>query len=460
MKNSTAQAGAFPTRSEAFEPPQTREMPLLFQLADINRSPVVAPAPVAAAAIPPGPGPLAMPPLPGTLATASTPLATAVSDTWSGAPKGLFEMPAGFSTAALTAEPATKVASPPVSEPKAVEREVAVAPPVVTEPLPAKAEPTSPLPKAIETAIQDAASQNDLHEPVAKPVVVSEPLNTAAPETAKSPEPSASTEPVAKEAETASADKPSPGSLRRQRAEARQQKVASKNGDWLQSHGKVIAIGFVIALIATIYLARRNRPSPEVAPAGEPPMGLAIDMPNEDGHSDHKDHDHHTAEAANTAPRLVEAPALPHDHSPSPATADSHASPATATADLHAPVLPPPTSTAPPANSAPLFPWQNDTQTATRPDAPATRKPATAAPLSTPNATAPPNGPAVNPPTYPETNLRDAPLLPPAPAVPASSGGQPASGQGSGRAPTRSNPASFTSAPGGTRYERTGSGLY
>jgi hypothetical protein len=46
----------------------------------------------------------------------------------------------------------------------------------------------------------------------------------------------------------------------RQRAEERQRKrAAAARDDWFSTHGKFIAIGFFIALVATIFLARQQR---------------------------------------------------------------------------------------------------------------------------------------------------------------------------------------------------------
>lgn len=509
----------WPVRNEAAAAAlhRTREMPLLFQLADVNRTPV--------AAIPPAPAVSQTPAAPATpapleLPTASTfPLVSSILESWPTA-ASIFDVPTGLGTpshnlsssalaigvaaAKETAKPAeapTAVATAAVEKPaeKAIEK-------TITKPTPA----SSMLPAAIDTALKaatetiDAAAtktETKLETKVeAKVEVKPEPKTpakndsiarpkTAAPaaETTAAATKTATAETKAAEAKTtppaAANDKPSPASLRRQRAEARQAKVEGKGGDWLQTHGKVIAICFVIALIGTIYLARRNRGTSAPEPIGDS-HNVAIEIP---GEGDHK-HEHQPTEAANTAPRLVEAPSHPLDTTPSPASTATPSEPnSTATAELQAPMVPNAGQSTTPPSSEPLFPWQNDSRVATRPDAtasPATVSPTTEAPQPTfnPPAANPPttqptfnppsasgpttNGPAIGPalngPTYPETNLRDAPLLPPAPAAnpappPASA---PAAGQGGGRAPSRTYPASFTSAPGGNRYERTGSGLY
>jgi hypothetical protein len=483
-QTTTKTAPNSPVRSEAAEAHRSREMPLLFQLADTNRQPAkptASPAPSALSAVPPGPGPLDMPALPGAFVPGATPLASSAHSSWSHTPKGLFETTPGFSTAALTAGTTVTKSSESLvtseekasaTESKAPTIEPAPVPaPSVAEAAPIQPEPTASittLPKAIDEAVKAAditppAIDKPANEAAEAPAA-STVTSTTTTGTSTSTATEATNKPQTDKPAQATTDKPSPGSLRRERAVARQQKVAAKQGNWLQSHGKMIAIGFVIALLGTVYMARRNRPAPEPTPGHDQPMGLAIEVPGESDKHDHDSHDAKSNEAANTAPRLVEAPALPHDTTPSPALADpSRNTPATATAELHPPVMPAPSSTTPPAGNAPLFPWQGENRTATRPDAPTATAPA-GGPLATPNAHAPPNGPALTPPAYPETNLRDAPLLPPAPASPPASnpgsGSQPAGGQGRGRAPSGSFPASFTSAPGGTRYERTGSGLY
>ena len=498
MKNTTDHStGTTPwvTRPEpASDPSRTREMPLLFQLADVNRlPPVPAQSPAGAVSTAAMPAPIEMPlgsafntsafqHSPTTSSGTPFPIKTSTfSDPWPPTPTGLFEMNGGLSTAALamsvnarsqeaatrearaeapkptpampSSEPAVaeaKSADAKKSEPKADESKSVAAPASETKSTSAPA--LSSLPAAIDIAVKAAAVEQAVAEvkaearPVAKSdaKLDSKSAATAAPSTTSADVESKT------EAGAAAANKPSPGSVRRQRAEARQQKVeGKKSNDWLHSHGKIIAIGFVIALFGTIYLARRNQHSAkELAnPQAEPPMGLAIEVPESGDH----EHHHHPAEAANTAPKLVEAPSHPLDPTPSPAHPDAispeASSPApSATADLHPPMIP--ADSKPAASNEPLFPWQQgDARMATRPDAPVA-SPAPAAGATTP--TAPTGGPTLNGPQYPETNLRDAPLLPPAPPEE----------QGRTRAPSRTSPASFTSTPGGNRYERTGSGLY
>lgn len=463
MKNAPDSSTHRPTRSDAAPQRQTREMPLLFQLADVNCQLEASPAPAAA------PAPVEMPALPGQFAATSSPLASSLYTSgqlnpWP-APTGLFETSTSFSTSSLTLGTPESIKDAPLQSqgpapfvapsglPAVIEAAVKAAA-ALNEPAEVVAE-TKPEPKA-EVKSEPATIA---HEPKAEvktdPAVETVATRTTAAETSAATKPTAesTTDKPVEAAAPTPADKPSPASLRRQRAEARQQKVASgKGGDWLQTHGKIIAIGFVIALIATIYMARRNRNTDGSPPALHPPAGLAIEVPGEN--QSQPTHERTPIEVANTAPKLTEPPSNPHDATPSPATTDSATSPNT-TAELQPPVVPSSSQPTTAPTSEPLFPWQNDSRAATSP-------PATV-PYTTNPETAPSTAPALNAPTYPETNLRDAPLLPPAPPAPSgpASGSAPAPSGGRGPASTaRSYPASFTSAPDGNRYERTGSGLY
>ncbi len=500
MNNATEnQTGHWPVRNAAAAADQqrTREMPLLFQLADATRAAAASMQASAntqafATSLPTAIAPPApklhtsnLPPVvaaPIELPKADPfPLASSVLDSWPKAPSSMFEIPSGLSTAALAIGAAAhkEEAKPAASATLAPESPVAEKKPA--EKLadkPATPAVSSGLPAAIESAVKAATETSEAKAEVkieAKAEAKVETKAAAKPEVKVELKPDAKTAKPAADttaAATPTTEKPSPASLRRQRAEARQAKVeGKKDGDWLQSHGKVIAICFVLALLGTIYLARRNRGAALPPPTIDTP-NLAVEIPGEHSHDKHDHTPVKPVEAANTAPRLVEAPSHPQDTTPSPATPVEPAAPPTSTAELHSPVVPNAGQSTTPPTSEPLFPWQNESRVATRPDAvqptaPAHAAPPTAAPSFNPptyNApaanTAPPSAPTLNAPTYPETNLRDAPLLPPAP--PATPTTAPGSGQGgsTGRVPRSFSPASFTSAPGGNRYERTGSGLY
>jgi|GEM_PF-3040454 len=450
MNNATDnQAG----QEAAANPQRNREMPLLFQLADASWQP-----PVAIPVTPPAP---IEQPKPSTFPLASTVL----EPTLSSRPRttsSLFEMPAGLSTAARALgstvqqepKPIASPAVPVVTESALTEK--AIAPPIVSSGLPAAIDSAVKAAAEITTAVEVKAGFQLEAKTESPPAKAEIKADAAPPKTEASPASPKTTRPVVEtviKPAVAEADKPSPASLRRQRAEARQAQVEGKESDWLQSHGKVIAICFVLALVGTVYLARRNRGAAP-PPAIDTP-NLAIEIPGDDSHGPAPAK---PIEAANTAPRLVEAPSHPLDTTPSPATPMETTPVATSTAELQPPVVPNAGQTTAPPASEPLFPWQTESRVATRPDA---ANPAVPPASNNSPTTASPAPPALNAPTYPETNLRDAPLLPPAPPATAP-GNSPAAGQGrsSGRVPASFSPASFTSAPGGNRYERTGSGLY
>ena len=480
MNNATEnQTGHLPVRNAAAaaDLQRSREMPLLFQLADVHRAaaPVAPPAPVPLPAVtstiasnlPLTPAPIELP------KADPFPLASSVLDSWPKSSSSLFEIPTGLSTTALAIGAAVhkeeaKPLTPPATAASAPVSEKPTDKPIEKTALPVV---SSGLPAAIESAVKAAAETNEPPKAEVKTEPKAEAKSEAKPEVKKT-EPKTTKPAVetiaAAVATPATTEKPSPASLRRQRAEARQAKVeGKKEGDWLQSHGKVIAICFVLALIGTIYLARRNRGSVPPPPSLDTP-NLAVEIPEVKHDTPAK-----PVEVANTAPRLVEAPSHPLDTTPSPATPVPTAPAATNTAELQPPVVPNAGQSASPPASEPLFPWQpNDSRVATRPEEP--KNAPVSAPQPQPQYNAPqfnpptpgqPTAPTLNAPTYPETNLRDAPLLPPAPAnaPPATAPNTtPGAGHGgsSGRSPRSFSPASFTSAPGGNRYERTGSGLY
>jgi hypothetical protein len=270
----------------------------------------------------------------------------------------------------------------------------------------------------------------------------------------------------------------------------------------MRTHGKFIAVGFVIALIATIYMAQNgDEPSPpqripsaQQAEAGKTPANGG---------------------PANT-PSQAAAEALPlkeRDASPSllseanPAAAANHGEPR---AELQAPdsknVIKEPTTASEVADSKSLFPWKDsaDPRVASKPESPRAKQPAASqAPRS---EYAPPAGnnagdpPSIYGPAGSATEQNRVEAVNPRAEQPASLQ-QPAAGEGSqsnspalypvthqstfrdfGSPPAKNNSASSASAtqpanpvssqnPGsnqnpqqprtsGPRYERTGSGLY
>src|SRR5262249_10159950 len=119
--------------------------------------------------------------------------------------------------------------------------------------------------------------------------------------------------------------------------------------DWFTTHGRYIAVGFVLALIATVYFARMNRQS-------APPAAVEIDS-----HSTARDHPSATAQTSER--RLVKAEAKPGSDEPSglatpakgppPLLARDSASETDSQAELHPPTIPQLTSQPPAADKPP-----------------------------------------------------------------------------------------------------------
>jgi hypothetical protein len=240
----------------------------------------------------------------------------------------------------------------------------------------------------------------------------------------------------------------------RQRAEERQRKrAAAARDDWFSTHGKFIAIGFVICLVATIFLARMQR-----KPAGPPVAGK------------HSHHDHDHALPATKAPTKTiksasaELPVEEPKSGASPAVAISGVKPAPA-AETSQTALHPPTIPQLPAQPGgatttddSLFPWSKpgEERVATRTDAPASA--AAPSPESQPqyptttfggnyqSASPSPAAPSIAPVSPGDSIYGPALSAPDAPAYSPSAGEQPSY-------PT-------TNSASGYRYERTGSGLH
>lgn len=224
----------------------------------------------------------------------------------------------------------------------------------------------------------------------------------------------------------------------RQRAEERQRKRQNdKQDDWFHTQGRYIAIGFVLALLATIYLARTNRKSsaPPVAAKTKP---------------------------AATAP----AKSAPATKNPSPAVATTAAitavrptekSPADQPqAALHPPTIPqlaqePATTTAPTTETLFTFSKSADDRLAARTDDPASTQ--SASTTESPAATS--TDPPVLQPQYPSTSFPGT-YQPAAPATPTTTpAAEPAT------SPSGSTPLyPTTNSASGIRYERTGSSIY
>jgi hypothetical protein len=280
----------------------------------------------------------------------------------------------------------------------------------------------------------------------------------------------------------ADAAAPTPRERAEQRSKSRQ--AVSPKTDWMRTHGKFIAVGFIIALIATIYMAQNGD---EPAPANPDSVSANADESTEG----ERESSLTQGPAAKESIPVVE-------HEPSGSLAGD-TSPATdAVIDAHAELHPPPsggivkepTDVDEVADAKSLFPWKDaaETRVAAKPDdgrakretrpppseAPAfskpapTDEPAAAVMEETPSVYGPPNsanrepaksaaepesgGPELNAPaTYPVTNPSSFRITEPTQARP-------------NVGPSRATPASYDHVPptrtSGPRHERTGSGLY
>ncbi|MCE9528458.1 MAG: hypothetical protein K8R36_20640, partial [Planctomycetales bacterium] len=257
----------------------------------------------------------------------------------------------------------------------------AIAEPAVIEPLKAES-PKSPkreIPQVETLPLESPRAMISQVEPQLSPVaptVVAEETKIAplvAEESKSAPDiaDSASTKGVAESipnitaAATSSATDTTPPSeptalSPRERAEQRaknRQPVPASN-DWMRTHGKFIAVGFVIALIVTIYMAQNgDEPAPANPAAAAARAKAEAKAPPAENEAESKITDAHTAkESVATAG---------HDHSPGllkeASPAEEH-SPAEARAELPVPTTrdtaKEPAGESDVADSKSLFPWK------------------------------------------------------------------------------------------------------
>jgi len=269
---------------------------------------------------------------------------------------------------------------------------------------------------------------------------------------------------------------PSPRARKQQRASHRQPTPAKS--DWMRTHGKFIAVGFVFALIATIYMAQNgDEPAPaNPGAAANAHKETAAKSPSE---SEPKVTDAHTAKESVSTNEHQHSPGLLDEANPAKSPAEPHT-------DLNAPtsghVIKEPSQPSEVADTKSLFPWKEagETRVAAKPEgakpqAEAKTHEQNAIVKEEPSVYGPPgSGPQEEevqqatgempqgkiPGSYPETNsgtYRDFVPPPgrsaPAPTAP-SQRAAPASYQ---PGPPNNVPPTRTSGP---RYERTGSGLY
>jgi hypothetical protein len=274
---------------------------------------------------------------------------------------------------------------------------------------------------------------------------------------------------------------PSPRQRAEQRAKNRQ--PAPAKHDWMRTQGKYIAVGFVIALIATIYLAQNGD---EPAPANPDAAATsheeaAVKSPSE---SEPKVTDAHTAKESVSVSENQHSPALRDETNPAMAGKSSTEARADLNVSPSGHVIKEPAQPSEVADSKSLFPWKEDGETrvaakpaekVAKPQAEAKSPERNANVQEQPSVYGPPGtGPqeeevqqatgempqGKSPGSYPETNpgtyrefeppqTRQAP-----PSQTSSPRATPASyqpGSPNNVPPTRTS---------GPRYERTGSGLY
>lgn len=274
------------------------------------------------------------------------------------------------------------------------------------------------------------------------------------------------------------ADAPVPTQRDRAEQRTKARKQAPPKSDWMRTHGKFIAVGFIIALIATIYMAQNGD---EPAPANPDSVGASA--------ADKLGVGERESSLADVPAAKESVPVEGHQPAETLAVETSPASvPAIeAHAELHPPpsggIVKEPADIGEVADAKSLFPWKDATQTrvAAKPDD-GRAKPATK-PLE-------PEAPALSKPAATDASAEEAPSIygPPGSAN-RGPGAEPASGDPQLNAPTTypvtnpssfrvleppqarpnvgqtgATPASYDQTPqprtSGPRHERTGSGLY
>jgi hypothetical protein len=344
------------------------ELPILFRLADVSRpkagrprTPPTGAAVVTSAsdlkltAAPAKPAQTLIPdwePLPTSLlSTSYAPAALDPSKLWSPSGTSLLENAAVASESLAVADAAHQS---------------------TTETLPSEAKATgNPSAAAVVTA---ASGESVTADKTAKPIQSTKPSEA----------------PKAAEAQT------SPAKRREQREQLSKRREPAKKSDWFTAHGRLIAVGFVIALAATIVIAR-NKKQP-VTPAADD--SWAMQHPGDA--ANHLVGDGPKTEVPNEASSKLasEAQASTQTNEASPAATEAMAdsgkasspSAAPAQVDLLPPTLPqqtiaeaPPTAIIPPAavtttppapsaspSSDPLFQWpRQEARVAARPESPA-----------------------------------------------------------------------------------------
>ncbi len=370
------------------------------------------------------------------------------------------------------APPATIAETAPAIEPAKLEVRKEETPAPKTEEAP-KLEVPQVEPPPVSAAPSAIAKESTEVEPTAEaPIAEAKAADSPATVPAASPAITPSATDVTPPQEP---NAPSPRARAEQRAKPRQ--PAPAKNDWMRTHGKFIAVGFVFALIATIYMAQNgDEPAPANSGAATSHEDAAVKSP---GENEPKVTDAHTAKESVSASEHQHSPELLDETNPAKSPAEAHA-------DLNAPagghVIKEPSQPSEVTDSKSLFPWKEagETRVAAKPEGAKPRAEAKAHEVNTnvkeePSVYGPPSsGPqeekvqqatgempqGKTPAGYPETNSGTYRDIEPPPSQPASAPSassqraEPASYQ-----PGSPNnvPSSRTSEP---RHERTGSGLY
>lgn len=422
-----------------------RELPVLFHLMDVTRS-------RAPAASPGDSLPFDKESHRPAVAPATESEEPAVEEI--AAPAAIESQPQAESPAPAAAEPAVAHQSEPISEPIAEH----VPAPVAEEIPTADAEIETRSLAAVAAPCQAKDSDSNCCDTSCDAAQVAA---SSAPEAANSP----ATEPQAAQEEPP--QQPAPAAARPQ-TEKRHPRAKPKAANaWFANQGRYIAIGFVLALIGTIYLARSNRGShSETAARPHAHPGEAV----------------HQVAAHDSKPATVVGDGKDSATAESAAAAAAETSPAklaessppeqASQADLLPPTIPQVVREPGPSNqpdNKSLFPWaepQAD-RVATRPDAPA----GNVAPLQTQYPVTAASAPIA--PSYPTTDTPHSSFAAPPvqqPAipdyrgyVPAAAATAPPPNQGQFVPPPAGPPAAYLpsdNTASGYRYERTGSGPY
>lgn len=365
--------------------------------------------------------------------------------------------PAAASMPPLESYPDLKFAEAPL--------ETAIAAP---EPLPA-ANTTLPTP-AIEAPACEVPGASVASEPVSETKETTAAEFTSVP--TANPDQDTTAQPSVSEGAERAVTATEPVATPRKETERRPARAKAPRGnEWFANQGRYIAIGFVLALIGTIFFARSNRGTTSTAavqPHAHPgEAGQQVSASESKPATIVGDSPEKSASETNAA--------TPADASPAK-LADAAAGEKAPQAELHPPTIPQlvrePVPSNQPDNKA-LFPWteQPADRLSMRPDAP-TATPVTAPPTQYPvTAASAPLAPSYPTTATPNSNLGAPPQQQPvaqpdyrSPYMPATPANSPPPTSNQSFVPPTGGPGSAylpsENTARGYRYERTGSGPY